>query len=160
MPNGSLYSFSGNFYLILNELIHVGKLLHDASAVLFEKLSLYLPTQFTNQNLSTKSIFNNQIPSHLPVLTGFKRNRSYIVKIYQLSFQYSYLENLFENSEINHSDVTNASQREVKPSNKCNRKSLTPLAPGLVKEITSFIKSQEFKAQARRNCDFMRNILR
>ena len=73
---------------------------------------------------------------------GFKRNRSYIVKIYQLSFQYSYLENLFENSEINHSELTNAPQREVKPSNKCNRKSLTPLAPGLVTEITSFVKSQ------------------
>ena len=101
MGNGNLLSLFGNCYLTLNELMHVGELLQDTSALSFEDLSRYLPDQFTNQNLSVKSIFNNQIRSHFPVLIVSKRNRSYII-IYQLNFEFPDLDTLFKNSEMNY----------------------------------------------------------
>ena len=148
MGNGNLLSRSGNCYLTLNELMRVGEILQDTSALSFDDLSHYLPDQFINQNLSIKSIFNNQIRSHFKVLIVSKRIWSYIINIYQLSFEVD-LDTLFENSEINHSDVTNAPHKELKPSDKGGRKSLTSLIPGLVGKITNFIKSQEFKVQAK-----------
>ena len=112
-------------------------------------LSHYLPDQFTNQNLSVKSIFNNQIRSYFPVLIVSKRNRSYIINIYQLNFEFPDLDTLFKNSEINHSDVTNASHKELKPSNKGGTKSLTSRIPGLAGKLANCIKSQKFKVQAK-----------
>lgn len=73
MGNGNLLSRSGNCYLTLNELMRVGEILQDTSALSFDDLSHYLPDQFINQNLSIKSIFNNQIRSHFKVLIVSKR---------------------------------------------------------------------------------------
>lgn len=71
------------------------------------------------------------------------------MNIYLLSFEYPDLDTLFENSALNHSDVTSAPYEEVKLSNKGGRKSLTLLIKGLVEKITNLIKSQGFKAKAK-----------
>ena len=148
MHNGNLTSLTGES---LDELIDVGQMLEEASAVSFEELSLFLPERFNNNTKSMKSIFNLKLPFQFPIFLLFNRNRSFIVNLYQLAFDYPDLDSLFDScgQPPTHEIPPEAPRQERKPSNKGVRKPLTTLIPGLAEEITCFYKITRFQSPSK-----------
>ena len=149
MQNSNLGTFRWSNHLSVEELLNVGNTLQETSAVSFEELHLHLPDRFTT--IASSKAVPRQLASHFPVIIVSNEQHSFLINLYQLTFDYPELNSLFEIKEpVSEEPVDPGPQAKKLPSRNGGRKSFITLIPGLAEEVTRFIKSQGFKAQERR----------
>ena len=83
-----------NRYLPVSELISLGNLIKDSTAVSEKDLGYYIPERMRcNQHISNVL---NMLQSHFPVLILHKKDCRYIINMHQIDFHNKELDALFE----------------------------------------------------------------
>lgn len=138
----------GKRYLTTSELITVGNLVKDSTAISEQELSFYLPSR-----LKSQAFINNilkQLLKHFPVLLLHKKNEKYLINMHQLGFGSDALDALFNNKQPE-DKIPEAEEREaIGAGREGGRKSILDKFPDIPIIATEFIKANGYKAQERR----------
>ena len=130
----------------ISELISLGNLLQDCTAIFDSEFALYVPKRL-NSKIST---IITQIAVHFPVLVLNKADCQYIVNMHQIDFNDAELDSIFllDDDERKLSEPIQEGARNV--GRNGGRKSILEVFPDIPVIATEYIKSCGFKVQERR----------
>ena len=133
--------------LSISELINLGNLIKDCTAISESELAFYVPNR-----LSAKiSTIITQVAVHFPVMILNKTEFKYIVNMHQIDFNDDELDRIFLFDEVKENvPVAKQGESSRNVGHHGGRKSILEKFPDIPFIATEYIKSCGFKAQERR----------
>ena len=156
LQNGNKKFKMSNAMLTIEEVIKIGTMMSEATAVSIEELKLYLPARLIT---ATGEILNSALKQLLiayPLLLMKRSGHIFLINMHQMEFNCDELDLLFGltkepvTQSKNDEEVKIETNTERKPGKKGGRPSVVSKFPEIPTVATEFIKNNGYRAQERR----------